>query len=295
MKRTIRLFFIITLSLLLSSCDAFVSLSGAMGRNIIGFNREEADLIVDSLTVECEAESEEMEGKGVGGLDFKKGKRFFYTDSEGESREFITLGTGTEGYSVIAWGEWAVRVSTESIVNLSEVEDLLLPSDLTILGALLSSSASDYVLSRLSQKVEDEKTLKAAEGTIKLYDALFEFLNTVVFPFIPGGKADALLEYTKDLKEKIERKSDITWGDVVVLDVMVNLCSRTPKEIITFLKDGEKTEEEAENVSSLLSSLLDDMYDFLFESVEILNRVSGTTALFSGTSISKFIAACFVK
>ncbi len=295
MKQTIRLFFIIIImvSLLLSSCDAFVSLTGAMGKNIIGFNKEEADLIVDSLTVESEAERDDMKGVKIDSFEFVEGKKFLYTDNDGETREFIILGKGTENYSVIGWGKWVVRVAKADTLDLSKVEDILVPSDLTILSALLSSSAGDYVLSRLSEKVEDETTLTAARGTIKTLDAVLNFIS--ILSFIPNEKAKAICEYASDLKKKIERDNDITWGDVVVLDVITNLCAKAPEEIMKFLKESEKAETESESVSQMLNVLLDDMYDFLFEAVELLNRVSGTTGVFRGTSITKLISACFMK
>ncbi len=293
MKQTIRLFFIIMVSLLLSSCDAFVSLTGAMGKNIIGFNKEEADLIVDSLTVESEAERDDMKGVKIDSFEFVEGKKFLYTDNDGETREFIILGKGTENYSVIGWGKWVVRVAKADTLDLSKVEDILVPSDLTILSALLSSSAGDYVLSRLSEKVEDETTLTAARGTIKTLDAVLNFIS--ILSFIPNEKAKAICEYASDLKKKIERDNDITWGDVVVLDVITNLCAKAPEEIMKFLKESEKAETESESVSQMLNVLLDDMYDFLFEAVELLNRVSGTTGVFRGTSITKLISACFMK
>ncbi len=294
MKQTIRLFFIIIMvSLLLSSCDAFVSLTGAMGKNIIGFNKEEADLIVDSLTIESEAERDDMKGVKIDSFEFVEGKKFLYTDNDGETREFIILGKGTENYSVIGWGKWVVRVAKADTLDLSKVEDILVPSDLTILSALLSSSAGDYVLSRLSEKVEDETTLTAARGTIKTLDAVLNFIS--ILSFIPNEKAKAICEYASDLKKKIERDNDITWGDVVVLDVITNLCAKAPEEIMKFLKESEKAETESESVSQMLNVLLDDMYDFLFESVELLNRVSGTTGVFRGTSITELISACFMK
>ncbi len=293
MKQTIRLFFIIMVSLLLSSCDAFVSLTGAMGKNIIGFNKEEADLIVDSLTIESEAERDDMKGVKIDSFEFVEGKKFLYTDNDGETREFIILGKGTENYSVIGWGKWVVRVAKADTLDLSKVEDILVPSDLTILSALLSSSAGDYVLSRLSEKVEDETTLTAARGTIKTLDAVLNFIS--ILSFIPNEKAKAICEYASDLKKKIERDNDITWGDVVVLDVITNLCAKAPEEIMKFLKESEKAETESESVSQMLNVLLDDMYDFLFEAVEMLNRVSGTTGVFRGTSITKLISACFMK
>ncbi len=294
MKRTVHLILILMIILSIPSCDAFVSLTGAMGKNIIGFNREEADLIVDTLTVESPAESEDIEkGEIIGGIKFEAGKRFYYTDNDGETRDFIILGKGTEGYSVIAWKEWAVRVAKADDRDLSKVEDILVPTDLTILSALLSSSAGDYVLSRLSGKVEDETTLEAAEGTIRTLDAVLDFIS--ILSFIPNEKAKAICEYASDLRGKIERDNDITWGDVVVLDVLTNLCTKAPEEIIKFLKESEETEKEPETVSQMLNDLLDDMYDFLFESVEILNRVSGTTGVFRGASITKLISVCFMK
>lgn len=293
MKRTVHLILILVIILILPSCDAFVSLTGAMGKNITGFNKEEADLIVDTLTVDSPAERDDMDGKDIGGLTFKKGKAFHYIDSDGETRDFIILGIGNEGYSVIAWKEWAVRVAKADNLDLSEVEDILVPSDLTILSALLSSSAGDYVLSRLSEKVEDEMTLRAAQGTIRTLDAVLNFIS--ILSFIPNEKAKAICEYASDLRVKIERNNDITWGDVVVLDVLTNLCTKAPEEIMKFLKESEKAETESESVSKMLNELLDDMYDFLFESVEILNRVSGTTGVFRGASITKLISACFMK
>ncbi len=293
MKRTILLIFVLIIIVTLPSCDAFVSLTGAMGRNVIGFNKEEADLIVDTLTVESEAGSVDMKGEKLDSFEFVKGKQFLYTDNDGETRDFIILGKGTENYSAIAWGKWVVRVAKADNLDLSEVEDVLVPSDLTILSALLSSSAGDYVLSRLSEKVDDEMTLTAARGTIKTLDAVLNFIS--ILSFIPNEKARAICEYASHLREMIERDNDITWGDVVVLDVLTNLCVKAPEEIIKFLRESEKTEEEPENVSKLLDDLLDDMYDFLFESVELLNRVSDTTGVFRGTSITKLISACFMK
>lgn len=293
MKRTILLIFVLIIIVTLPSCDAFVSLTGAMGRNVIGFNKEEADLIVDTLTVESEAGSVDMKGEKLDSFEFVNGKQFLYTDNDGETRDFIILGKGTENYSAIAWGKWVVRVAKADNLDLSEVEDVLVPSDLTILSALLSSSAGDYVLSRLSEKVDDEMTLTAARGTIKTLDAVLNFIS--ILSFIPNEKARAICEYASHLREMIERDNDITWGDVVVLDVLTNLCVKAPEEIIKFLRESEKTEEEPENVSKLLDDLLDDMYDFLFESVELLNRVSDTTGVFRGTSITKLISACFMK
>ncbi len=245
-----------------------------------------------------------MKGVKIEEFEFVEGKQFYYSDKDGETRDLIILGKGTENYSVIGWGKWVVRVAKADTLDLSKVEDILVPSDLTILSALLSSSAGDYVLSRLSEKVEDETTLTAARGTIKTLDAVLDFSDTVVFSFIKNERGKAICEFARDLKKKIERNNDITWGDIVVLDVITNICTRTPQEIIEFLKEcderrnnseEEKEEEEPENLTDMFNKLIDRMYDFLFESVELLNRVSGTTGVFRGTSITKLISACFMK
>lgn len=295
MKRTIKILVILLVLISLMSCDAVVSLTGAMGKNICGYNKEEADLVLESLKVDEEAERETV--TKVGGIEnLENGTRFKYNDSSAESREFIVIGTtkqGDIGYSVVAWGDWAVTVSKTSDVDLSDVEDILLPSDMSLLSTLLTSSAGDYALSRLSLKVEDEKTLKAAEGTIKLLDALLDFLNSLVLPLIKNEKGRAILEFTTELKDKLHNKGDITWGDVVALEVITNLCTEAPRAIVEELFDGGK--EHSSGVSSILNTLLDDMYEFLFESVEVLNGVKGTTVMFKGMTITDFISACFIK
>ena len=295
MKRTIPFLIIAVLSfsLVLSSCDAVVSVTGAMGRNVGGFNRDLADYILLSHRVEDDPDSEILENYSVGECTLTYARRFYYVTEDAVRKEFITVGTDSASNSVVSWGDWVIEI--ESGTRFSSITGIILPHDLTLTQTLLESSAEDYASSFLSRKVDDERTLEAAKGSLTLLSSLLKFSDTVCLSVSGSKRAKAFLSMERTLVGNIEEKGDaITWGDVVTLEVITNLLSQFPSSLSSFIT-LMATEGASGNMKSAFNALLEEMNDFLYSSIELLNDVSPSTSVFSGISITDIMAAAFMK
>ena len=220
-------------------------------------------------------------------------KSFYYIYGDNlERKELLTLGIYS-GASAVGSGNWLLTLVEDD--SFSSVTSMLVPHDTTLITALLESTASDYARGRLSEKVDDEKTLAAAKGSLIVLRAFLSFLNDVYLSSSSTKRAQALYSISTTLIDNIDRKGDsITMGDVIVLDVITNICIETSGELQTFLSELN-TKDSKLDVKSLFNTLLDDMNDFLYGSVELLNDISSTTGIFSGVTVTEVLAAFFVK
>ena len=282
--------------LVLSSCDAVVSVTGAMGKNIFGYDETVADDIISLLYVLEEPDVESFSEKEIGGNSLSDVKSFYYIYGDNlERKELLTLGIYS-GASAVASGNWLLTLVEDD--SFSSVTSMLVPHDTTLITALLESTASDYARDRLSEKVDDEKTLAAAKGSLIVLRAFLSFLNDVYLSSSSTKRAQALYSISTTLIDNINRKGDsITMGDVIVLDVITNICMETSEELQSFLSELNtlNTKDSKLDVKSLFNTLLDDMNDFLYGSVELLNDISSTTGIFSGVTVTEVLAAFFVK
>ena len=279
--------------LALSSCDAVVSVTGAMGKNIFGYDETVADDIISLLYVLEEPDVESFPQKEIGGNSLSDVKSFYYIYGDNlERKELLTLGIYS-GASAVASRNWFLTLVDGD--SFSSVTSMLVPHDTTLITALLESTASDYARGRLSEKVDDEKTLAAAKGSLTVLRAFLSFLNDVYLSSSSTKRAQALYSISTTLIDNIDRKGDsLTMGDVIVLDVITNICMETSGELQTFLSELN-TKDSKLDVKSLFNTLLDDMNDFLYGSVELLNDISSTTGIFSGVTVTEVLAAFFVK
>ena len=281
--------------LVLSSCDAVVSVTEAMGKNIFGYDETVADDIISLLYVLENPDVESFPQKEIRGNSLSDVKSFYYTYSDGDElkrKELLTLGIYS-GASAVGSGNWLLTLVEDD--SFSSVTSMLVPHDTTLITALLESTASDYARGRLSEKVDDEKTLAAAKGSLTVLRAFLSFLNDVYLSSSSTKRAQALYSISTTLIDNIDRKGDsITMGDVIVLDVITNICMETSGELQIFLSELN-TKDSKLDVKSLFNTLLDDMNDFLYGSVELLNDISSTTGIFSGVTVTEVLAAFFVK
>lgn len=294
MKRALPLIIpVVSALLVLSSCDAVVSVTGAMGKNIFGYDETVADDIISLLYVLEEPDVESFPQKEIGGNSLSDVKSFYYIYGDNlERKELLTLGIYS-GASAVGSGNWLLTLVEDD--SFSSVTSMLVPHDTTLITALLESTASDYARDRLSEKVDDEKTLAAAKGSLTVLRAFLSFLNDVYLSSSSTKRAQALYSISTTLIDNIDRKGDsITMGDVIVLDVITNICMETSGELQTFLSKLN-TKDSKLDVKSLFNTLLDDMNDFLYGSVELLNDISSTTGIFSGVTVTEVLAAFFVK
>ena len=294
MKRALPLIIpVVSALLVLSSCDAVVSVTGAMGKNIFGYDETVADDIISLLYVLEKPDVESFPQKEIGGNSLSDVKSFYYIYGDNlERKELLTLGIYS-GASAVGSGNWLLTLVEDD--SFSSVTSMLVPHDTTLITALLESTASDYARDRLSEKVDDEKTLAAAKGSLIVLRAFLSFLNDVYLSSSSTKRAQALYSISTTLIDNIDRKGDsITMGDVIVLDVITNICMETSGELQTFLSKLN-TKDSKLDVKSLFNTLLDDMNDFLYGSVELLNDISSTTGIFSGVTVTEVLAAFFVK
>lgn len=288
-KKLLATTILVALAIALVSCDVLGTMK-SMGENIVGVDTEQVASAVNSITVSEENKTsvETSDKTDIDGTEVNNASTFKYTNDVGEQQELYTVGTTTaedgSEKNVIGLGKTVIELPVDSTVKLDEIKTVLPPQDLSSVSEKLSGNNKQEMLKQLETPVADPTTKEAAEGTKAVVQVLLE-------------SADNMLgedEPSKELVDKIlnnmnTEDTEITMGDVVVLQALTNLICETPDTIATIVKE-DKTEDK----NSSVTQLLEESNDTIMATAEIMNTVSSSTTLFAGVDLTTLMNT-FIK
>ena len=206
-----RKFSIVLLSVLLLivfvGCDLSVETMGKMGKNLAGTDKKYIENIIQQ-TAPAAAEKKTDEG----GTITVAGSNFSISASEGKGS--ISIG----GKDVKVPSE--LQTAINKVLTDSEFSSIILPTDISdIVLGVKSGSNSEIIKEELKKTAKDD-SLKAAQGTVTLVNAMLDEVQKAVKDDDPEGGFD---EVIKDIKGFLPDKGSITNGDVVVLTALTNI------------------------------------------------------------------------
>ena len=205
-----RKFSIVLLSVLLLivfvGCDLSVETMGKMGKNLAGTDKKYIENIIQQTAPEAAVIKTEGDTKTIAGSNFS----ISATGSVG------SIKVGNQKLDLPDKLSEAIG----RVLNDSSFNSIILPTDISdIVLGVKSGSNSKIIKEELKNKAKDD-SLKAAQGTVTLVNAMLEEVNKAVKDDDPEGGFDEVIE---DIKGFLPDKNSITNGDVVVLTALTNI------------------------------------------------------------------------
>lgn len=199
-----RKFSIVLLSVLLLfvfvGCDLSVETMGNMGNNLAGTDKKYVANIIK------QTEPAAAEKKDEGGKITVAGSNF----------SISTDGILIAGESVEV--PPALQTKINEVLTSSEFSSIILPTDISdIVLGVKSGSNSETIKKELEKKAEGD-SLKAAQGTVALVDAMLGAMKDKDEPEDEGFN-----KVLNDIKDFLPQEGSITNGDVVVLTALSNI------------------------------------------------------------------------
>ena len=289
----------------LISCDAAVSVMGAMGNNILGVDKSTLNSAVESVKVTEKPEVTELSGDDLNvneSTTLNEGKTISYKNSEGKDVELFKVGKTTSDAQVVIIAGTPITVSND--VDVVSIVSILPPQDLTAVADALGSSgkAKEAMLAELNKTISDEDTKESAKGTATILRAILGLVNTSskssssASASVTRGegeevsKDDALSLVNivkKNLDEALKDPDKLTMGDVVVLQAFTNVLTTLEKEageLVSALTGGSS------NWSSLLDTILKKSETLINQTINILSSATGTSSIFKNAGVSELIS-----
>lgn len=298
MKKILTIMMVSFLIITLSSCDEAVEFMGKMGTNVMGVDKEQVSKAIESTKVTEDKKPNTESAKGSS-LTFKHPTYGDVTGELGEGSKTHTIGEG-EGATTITTGKANVGGTEVPIIGIGEtvlpldpdktktdlsgVETILTPQDLSELTSSLEGSGKSEALEELKKTVDDEETKKAAEGTRKIVAALLENVGTSSSG--EGGEPTETEKMLQDLQESLsDEDTELTYADVAVLQALTNVLIPNVGDIAGAVAGNEEEQKEA------TENLLEKANDSLIELVSVSNNVKGATNVFSSLDLSSVIGS----
>ena len=205
-----RKFSIVLLSVLLLivfvGCDLSVETMGKMGKNLAGTDKKYIANIIQQTAPETAVIKTEGETTTIAGSNFS------ISTSEGKG----SISIAGEPVDVPP----ALQTAINKVLTNSEFSSIILPTDISdIVLGVKSGSNSETIKTELKKKAEGD-SLKAAQGTVTLVNAMLDEVQKAVKDDDPEGGFDEVIE---DIKGFLPDKKSITNGDVVVLTALSNI------------------------------------------------------------------------
>ena len=177
-----------------------------MGKNLAGTDKNYVASIIKQTEPEA-AKKKDEDGKIT-----ITGSNFSISASEGKGS--ISIG----GKDVKVPSE--LQTAINKVLTDSEFSSIILPTDISdIVLGVKSGSNSEIIKEELKKTAKDD-SLKAAQGTVTLVNAMLDEVQKAVKDDDPEGGFD---EVIKDIKGFLPDKGSITNGDVVVLTALTNI------------------------------------------------------------------------
>ena len=187
-------------------CDLSVETMGKMGNNLAGTDKNYVASIIKQTEPEA-AKKKDEDGKIT-----ITGSNFSISASEGKGS--ISIG----GKDVKVPSE--LQTAINKVLTDLEFSSIILPTDISdIVLGVKSGSNSEIIKEELKKTAKDD-SLKAAQGTVTLVNAMLDEVQKAVKDDDPEGGFD---EVIKEIKGFLPDKESITNGDVVVLTALTNI------------------------------------------------------------------------
>ena len=184
-------------------CDSSVeTMMGKMGNNLAGTDKNYVASIIKQ-TEPAAAEKKDVNGKiTIAGSNFS-----ISTDGIKIAEKPVDVPP-------------ALQTAINKVLTNSEFSSIILPTDISdIVLGVKSGSNSETIKTELKKKAEGD-SLKAAQGTVTLVNAMLDEVQKAVKDDDPEGGFDEVIE---DIKGFLPDKKSITNGDVVVLTALSNI------------------------------------------------------------------------
>ena len=238
-------------------CDLSVETMGKMGKNLAGTDKKYIANIIQQTAPETAVIKTEGDTKTIAGSNFS------ISTSEGKG----SISIAGEPVDVPP----ALQTAINKVLTDSEFSSIILPTDISdIVLGVKSGSNSETIKTELKKKAEGD-SLKAAQGTVTLVNAMLDEVQKAVKDDDPEGGFDEVIE---DIKGFLPDKKSITNGDVVVLTALSNIVfnenvlsnigniMKKPPENTSGENEDQKNYEKAMNevsgeLMNQFSSLLD--------------------------------------
>ena len=238
-------------------CDLSVETMGKMGKNLAGTDKKYIANIIQQTAPETAVIKTEGDTKTIAGSNFS------ISTSEGKG----SISIAGEPVDVPP----ALQTAINKVLTNSEFSSIILPTDISdIVLGVKSGSNSETIKTELKKKAEGD-SLKAAQGTVTLVNAMLDEVQKAVKDDDPEGGFDEVIE---DIKGFLPDKKSITNGDVVVLTALSNIVfnenvlsnigniMKKPPENTSGENEDQKNYEKAMNevsgeLMNQFSSLLD--------------------------------------
>ena len=187
-------------------CDLSVETMGKMGKNLAGTDKKYIANIIQQTAPETAVIKTEGDTKTIAGSNFS------ISTSEGKG----SISIAGEPVDVPP----ALQTAINKVLTDSEFSSIILPTDISdIVLGVKSGSNSETIKTELKKKAEGD-SLKAAQGTVTLVNAMLDEVQKAVKDDDPEGGFDEVIE---DIKGFLPDKKSITNGDVVVLTALSNI------------------------------------------------------------------------
>lgn len=270
-----------SLLFLLFSCDSSVTgLMNKMGNNIAGVDSGEVDSAVESINVkegEIQSEKKSSVKALIDNVETAVDATSFSYLEAGEEVELFTVGKRTEyNDNIIGIGE--VFVALASDVDLSSVTSVLPPRSLDEITSTLSGNGKSEMIRKFGEKISDEATRSAADGTKKVIQAILE-------TFVPKNDKDddktgkILNSVISNMKSKTA--DDLTTGDLIVLQTVTNVIAGASSAVKELLKGN----------MDKISSLMNTAYDNIVSTAVIFNSLDGTSTILGDVDMTGLLGS----
>ena len=187
-------------------CDLSVETMGKMGNNLAGTDKNYVASIIKQT--EPEAAKKKIEGET--------------TTITGSNFSIST--NGTKGSIFIGENKVTIPDKLEEAINTvltdSEFSSIILPTDISDIVLGVKSGSNSKIIKEELKKTAKDDSLKAAQGTVTLVNAMLDEVQKAVADDDPEGGFD---EVIKDIKGFLPDNNSITNGDVVVLTALTNI------------------------------------------------------------------------
>lgn len=206
-----RKFSIVLLSVLLLivfvGCDLSVETMGKMGKNLAGTDKNYVENIIKQSEPAAAEKKTDEDGKTtIAGSNFS-----ISTD-------------GTKGSIYIGKDEVKIPEELEKAINTvltdSEFSSIILPTDISDIVLGVKSGSNSKIIKEELKKTAKDDSLKAAQGTVTLVNAMLEEVKKASDD---NGKEGGFDDVIQDIQNFLPKTDSITNGDVVVLTALTNI------------------------------------------------------------------------
>lgn len=274
------------LALVIVSCDGgYTGIMKFMGNNVMGNDTSQVSAAVTSIEVSAEnkTESSKVESKTYGkegsAVTIKEGQTIKYKNSDGEEKELFTVGKADGDVQVIAIGDFAIKLEDVQ-TDVSSIEAVLPPQDLSSVVNTLGSSGKDALLEELKKEITDEDTKKAAKGTATIVKGLMEMTSKNL-----GDNPDPEVTKIVDSVNEGLGSENLTMGDVVVLQAVTNILATSGGTVIDSVKKMDDSSGEKVDAKTVLG----EVYDDAMTTVNVLKTVKDSTSAFKDVDLTNIM------